>query len=229
MITPRLEMILKHICGSSCADIGTDHAYVPIKLWEAGIKVIATDIMPGPLKIAAENVKKQNADIELRLGGGLSPIKKGEVDTVIIAGMGGEMIEKILSEDEEKAKAVRLVLQPMNRQSELREYLLKNGFNILEEDLATEGFKVYNLIVAEYSGEKKEDFTGYEREIDRHLPKCLYENPYFSALLEKKKREFSKILSGLKKSKDANPCEMKKLEKLLLEIDKIGRARNEDK
>lgn len=229
MITPRLEMILRHICGKRCADIGTDHAYIPIKLSEAGIKVIATDIMPGPLKIAAENVKKQSADVELRLGGGLSPIKKGEVDTVIIAGMGGEMIEKIISEDEEKAKSVRLILQPMNRQREIREYLLKNGFNILEEDLAKEGFKIYNLIVAEYSGKKSENFEGYQREIDRHLPKCLYENPYFTDLLEKKKREFSKILSGLKKSKDANPDEMKKLEELLLEIDEIGRVKDENK
>jgi len=228
MITPRLEMILRHICGKSCADIGTDHAYVPIKLYEAGIKVIATDIMPGPLKIAAENVKKQNACVELRLGGGLSPIEKGEVDTVIIAGMGGEMIEKILSEDTEKAKGVRLILQPMNSQKELREYLLNNGFKIMEEDLATEGFKVYNLIVAEYCGQKA-DYIGYEREIDRHLPKCLYENPHFTDLLEKKKREFSKILSGLRKSKDANPDEIGKLEDLLLEIDKIGSARNENK
>ncbi|MBR5808978.1 MAG: SAM-dependent methyltransferase [Clostridia bacterium] len=221
MITPRLEMILRHVKGKTCADIGTDHAYVPIKLAEAGIKVIATDIMPGPLKIAAENVKKQNADVELRLGGGLSPIKKREVDTVIIAGMGGEMIEKIISEDKDKAKEVRLILQPMNRQAELREYLIKSGFNILEEDLAKEGFKVYNLIVAEYSDEKGENFAGYEREIDRHLPKCLYENTYFDALLEKKKREFTKILEGLKKSKDANLAEIKKLEELLLEIEKI--------
>lgn len=224
MITPRLEMILRHVSGNSCADIGTDHAYVPIKLYERGIKVIASDIMPGPLKIAEENVKKQGAKIELRLGGGLAPIKNGEVDTVIIAGMGGEMIEKIISEDEEKAKSVRLILQPMNSQAELRYYLLKNGYKILEEDLALEGFKVYNLIVAEYSGEDIEDFSGYESEIDRHLPKCLYENPYFGALLEKKKREFTKILEGLKKSKDANATDMKKLEDLLLEIEKIGRA-----
>lgn len=229
MITPRLEMILRHIRGKKCADIGTDHAYVPIRLFQAGIKVIATDIMPGPLKIAAENVTKQGADIELRLGGGLSPINKGEVDTVIIAGMGGEMIEKIISEDFEKAKDLCLVLQPMNRQYELRGYLLKNGFNIIEEDLAIEGFKVYNLIVAEFSREKTDNFAGYEREIDRHLPPCLYDNPHFDNLLNKKKREFSKILSGLKKSKDADRDEIKKLEDLLIEIDKIGRVEDEDK
>ncbi len=221
MITPRLEMILRHVCGKTCADIGTDHAYVPIKLAEAGIKVIATDIMPGPLKIAAENVKKQNAGVELRLGGGLSPIKKGEVDTVIIAGMGGEMIEKILSEGDDKTQGVTFILQPMNSQYELREFLLNNGFYIIEEDLAVEGFKVYNLIVATKDGEKMAQALSYNSDIEMHLPKALRSHPCFDALYSKKKREFSKILSGLKKSKDANPDEIKKLEELLLEIDKI--------
>lgn len=229
MITPRLEMILRHICGNSCADIGTDHAYVPIKLWERGIKVIATDIMPGPLKIAAENVKKQNADIELRLGGGLSPIQKGEVDTIIIAGMGGEMIEKILSEDADKTDGVTFILQPMNRQYELRTFLLNNGFYIIEEDLAQEGFKVYNLIVATKDGTKSGQALSYNSETELHLPASLKSHPCFEALLNKKQREFSKILSGLKKSKDANPIEVKKLEALLLEIDNIRRVENEDK
>ena len=88
MITPRLEMILRHVTGEICADIGTDHAYIPIELAKRGKKVIATDIMPGPLAIAEENVAKSGVDIELRLGGGLAPLALGEVDTVIIAGMG---------------------------------------------------------------------------------------------------------------------------------------------
>ena len=65
MITPRLDMILRHVDGSSCADIGTDHAYIPIKLAEKGIKVIATDIRPGPLEMARKHTKKYGQDIEL--------------------------------------------------------------------------------------------------------------------------------------------------------------------
>lgn len=221
MITPRLEMILKHVYGNSCADIGTDHAYVPIKLYERGMKVIATDIMPGPLSIAAENVKKQGATVELRLGGGLGPIKIGETDSVIIAGMGGEMIEKILKEDFDKARVPRLILQPMNRQFELRNFLLENGYIILNEDLAVEGFKVYNLIVAQFAGDNKDSLTEYKREIDRHLPKSLYNHRYFGQLLGKKKREFSKILDGLLKSHDKNETEIGRLKKLLTEIEEI--------
>ena len=229
MITPRLEMILRHIYGEKCADIGTDHAYVPIKLYEAGKKVIATDIMPGPLKIAAENVKKQNAQVELRLGGGLSPINKGEVDTVIIAGMGGEMIEKILTDDADKTEDVTFVLQPMNSQYELRTFLLNKGFYIIEEDLAQEGFKVYNLIVATKDETKSGQALSYNSEIEKHLPVFLKGNPIFKALLDKKKREFSKILTGLNKSKDKNPDEIRKYEELLLEIERIGRDGNENK
>lgn len=217
MITPRLEMILRHISGTSCADIGTDHAYVPIKLQESGMKVIATDIMPGPLKIAAENVKKQNANVELRLGAGLEPIKKGETESVIIAGMGGEMIEKILKSEPEKAKSTRLVLQPMNRQFELRTFLLENGYRISEEDLAVEGFKVYNLFVAEYTG--KRDYSGYESEFDRHLPETLSKNPLFDALCRKKKREFTKILTGLLKSREKNEAKISKIKEFIKEIE----------
>ena len=182
MITPRLEMILRHICGKICADVGTDHAYVPIKLSEAGIKVIATDIMPGPLKIAAENVKKQGADVELRLGAGLSPIKKGEVDSVIIAGMGGEMIEKILSEDADKTDGVTFILQPMNRQYELRTFLLNNGCYIVDEDLAQEGYKVYNLILATKDGTKSGHALSYNTEIAPPAPSSLLYHPSFSSL-----------------------------------------------
>ncbi len=229
MITPRLEMILRHIRGKSCADIGTDHAYIPIELAKQGIRVIASDIMPGPLKIAAENVKKNEADVELRLGGGLSPIEKGEVDTIIIAGMGGEMIEKILSEGDDKTEGVTFVLQPMNRQAELRTFLLNNGFYIIEEDLAVEGFKVYNLIVATKDETKSGQALLYNSDAEKHLPVFLREHPCFESLFNKKKREFSKILSGLKKSKDENTEEVRNLEQLLLEIEKIGSVENEDK
>jgi len=223
MITPRLEMILRHVNGKSCADIGTDHAYIPIELSKQGMRVIASDIMPGPLKIAAENVKKNGADVELRLGGGLSPINKDEVETVIIAGMGGEMIEKILSADSDKANGPTFILQPMNGQFELRKFLVNNGFYIIEEDLAVEGFKVYNLIVATKDEKKSSHALCYNSDIDFHLPTSLYENPYFKELVSKKKREFSKIISGMKKGKDKKPEEIENLEKLLFEIEETER------
>ncbi|MBO5060054.1 MAG: SAM-dependent methyltransferase [Clostridia bacterium] len=218
MITPRLEMILRHVKGKSCADIGTDHCYVPIKLAEAGVKVIATDIKPGPLKMAEKHTKKYGQNIELRLGGGLSPIEKEEVETIIIAGMGGEMIEKIIAADIEKARGSRLILQPMNSQYELRKFLAENGFNITCEDIAVEGFKVYNLMVAS-SGRA----NVYEKEIDLHLPKAVRNHPLFVQLLEKKKREFTGIYNGLNASSERNDSEIERMERLLSELEEIER------
>lgn len=218
MITPRLEMILRHIKGSSCADIGTDHAYIPIKLAEKGMHVIATDIRLGPLEMGRLNAEKHGQKIEFRLGGGLTRIEKNEVETIIIAGMGGEMIEKIIREDEEKARCATLVLQPMNSQYELRRYLAEKNFTIIEEDIAVEGFKVYNLMVV-----KSGAANIYERDIDLHLPKSLYSHELFSKLLEKKKREFVRIYDGILKSADKDLTEIEKMRSLICDIEEIER------
>ena len=216
MITPRLNMILQNISGDRIADIGTDHAYIPIELAKLGKSVIATDISEGPLKNAKKNTENFGFQISLRLGGGLKPIKSGEVDEIIIAGMGGEMIKKIISEDYQNGFSARLLLQPMNSQAELRKFLLENGFRIVGEDLAREGFKIYNLIICE-KGE--EDLP--TDEIYLHLPKSLRNHSLFPMLAEKKKREFSKQLNGLKKGKNIDEAEISRLQRLLTETEKI--------
>lgn len=199
MITPRLECILKHVTEKKLADIGTDHAYIPIRLVQDKIceMVIATDIKPGPVGAAKRHIEKYGLSdkIEVRLGAGLEPLSTGEAEQIIIAGMGGEMIEKILSENEEKAKASKLILQPMNNQYELRKFLHKNGYKILCEDIATEGEKVYNLIVAcEGKDEPFEDDFSY------HIPEYLLNHPLFSEFLNKKIREYKKIIMGNEKA-----------------------------
>lgn len=219
MISKRLNMILQNVTKIKVADIGTDHAYIPIELAKGGAKVIATDISHGPLQNAEKNVKKYNLDISLRLGGGLEPLTIGEADEIIIAGMGGEMIEKIISNDIEKAKSARLLLQPMNSQAELRSFLIKNGFTILKEDLAQEGHKIYNLILCE-----KGSMQLPKSETDLHLPKELYNHPLFPMLLAKKKREFLKRYNGLKNSKTENKSELLHLQALIDDTEKIEKG-----
>lgn len=204
MITPRLKMITEHIYTKSVADIGTDHAYVPIYSIQNGIseRAAATDINKGPLKTAEENVKKYGLEdkISLRLGSGLAPVDKGEFETVIIAGMGGEVIKNILEKDSEKAHSAEyLILQPMNSQDLLRKWLSENGFSIVCEDIACEGYKVYNLIVAENG-----PGYNYKDEFDLHLPEYLYGHANFEFLREKKRREFSKIKTGMDKAAEKN-------------------------
>ena len=216
MLTPRLEMILKNIKSQTVADIGTDHAFIPIALSRKGKTVIATDANIGPLLSAKKNAERERVDIPLRLGNGLEPLSDSEAEEIIIAGMGGELIKTIISDDTEKAHHSRLLLQPMNSQAELRAFLLENGFKITAEDLACEGRKIYNLIIAE-AGRGEVPY----REIDLHLPPVLYKHPLFPMLLAKKEREFSKQLGGLQKSKTASPGELDRLKELLFYIQKI--------
>lgn len=219
MITPRLNCILNNITGKTMADIGTDHAYIPIKLAQDNkiIHAIACDIKEGPLNIAKNNVNKYGFSdiIELRLGSGLDPLSENEVETVVIAGMGGEMIINILK-NEKSATYSELILQPMNYQAELRKWLSDNNFTIISEDLSLEGFKVYNLLKV-----KKGTPYNFLNELEYHLPKYLYNHPLFHELSAKKKREFTKILTGLEKAEIKDYSLINKYSDFLKEIEKI--------
>ena len=211
MITPRLRAILDRVNTNIAADIGTDHAYIPIRLIKDGRarRVIATDIREGPAEISEENIKKYGLSdkIEVRLGNGLSVIEKGEADLIIIAGMGGELIRDIIASDEDKARASDLILQPMNSQYELRKYLIQNGFTIYDEDIAVEGFKVYNILSVK-NGKSAE----FENDADYHIPPYLANHKNFKRFYEKKKREFEKVVKGLENSAEMNAEDIEKLE-----------------
>ena len=146
--------------GARVADIGTDHGHLPISLIKRQIasKVIACDINEKPLINAKTNIEKTKTEnIELRLGDGLAPIKPQEVDCIIIAGMGGEVISNILDASPfVKDKGYTLLLQPMTSADLLRRYLYNNGFSIVSETAATEGKRIYTVIKAVFTGEKKE-------------------------------------------------------------------------
>ncbi len=119
----------------SMADIGTDHGYLPIYLVQEGRakRAIACDVNDGPLTRAREDVSSSglSRQIGLRLGGGLAPLGKGEVDGVTICGMGGLLMRDILVENEEKAQALSwLVLQPQGHVAELRQFLGRHHFRI---------------------------------------------------------------------------------------------------
>jgi len=220
MMTPRLLLIAENVHREKVADIGTDHAYIPIHLIKNQISchVIATDIKRGPLSIAKSNIKKNHLSdqIEVRLGSGLAPIKKCEVDTYIIAGMGGEMIKQILQADLEKAQsAAVLLLQPMNAQAELRQWLCENHFSIINEDIAIEGFKVYNLLLVKLGIGYQ-----YQNEFQLHLPPYLKDHPLYSNLKEKKRRELIKIRNGLEKAAIKDKEQIDRYQLLLDELER---------
>lgn len=141
------------------ADIGTDHAYLPVWLCLTGkaVSAVAADINPEPLSRGALTVEKYGAEsfVKTRLSDGLKNIKEDEADDIIIAGMGGELIAKIMEECSfAKNPEKRFILQPMTKCNELIDYLCKNGFKILRQDTCKEGKKLYTVMQVCYTGEK---------------------------------------------------------------------------
>ena len=162
-LDPRLLTAAKMVRdGAVVADIGTDHAYIPVYLIQEGKSdlVIASDINKGPLERARHSAEKYGVSDKIRfaLSDGLSGIDLGAlaVTDIVICGMGGELIARIIEESEyTRQPGVRLILQPMSSAYELREYLAKAGFNILEERLSRAAGKIYTCILAEHDGEKR--------------------------------------------------------------------------
>ena len=156
--------LVKH--GSRVADIGADHGYLSIYLASVGraSKVFACDLRQKPLLNAKKNIAAAGLEnvIETVLADGLDGIDPQEVDTVIIAGMGGEVIASII----ERAPWLRsrdysLILQPMSSSAELRAFLFKNGFWIESENAVRSEGRIYTLIKAVFAPEKAEKCGGY--------------------------------------------------------------------
>jgi len=158
MLSPRLQAVLEKV--GSCevlADIGTDHAYLPIEACFNKLckKAIACDINEGPLKTAASNIHEADLNIETRLGDGLDPLSEGEADCIVITGMGGKRIIGIIEKNLHKIKNARLILQPQHDIEELRRVLHSLSFEITDEKLIREGERFYIIICAEFSKKNK--------------------------------------------------------------------------
>lgn len=139
--------------GNRLADIGTDHGYIPIYLVTKEIVpfAIAMDVNQGPLERARFHIEEQGLKdkIETRLGSGLLPLHKQEVDSIVIAGMGGALITRILEEGKEVLEeGTELILQPQSEIYKVRHWLHDNGYQILWEDMVKEEGKFYFILKA---------------------------------------------------------------------------------
>jgi len=137
--------------GNRLADIGTDHGYVPIALVQGKKipKAIAMDINKGPLQRASEHIVECALEdyIETRLSDGVEKLKVGEADTILIAGMGGELVIHILSEGREICRnAKELVLQPQSELEKVRKFLREEKYKIVDEDMVIEDGKYYPMM-----------------------------------------------------------------------------------
>jgi len=157
----RLRLIAAHIeDGIDFVDVGTDHGYLPIELCLGAYKgnIFASDINEDPLDKARKNALLASVDdrMEFLLCDGLDISLKDKIDTIVIAGMGGDTICSILDRAEWCMDSrYKLILQPMTKAEVLRYWLVYNGFEISSEDLVLENGSIYQIIVCRYGGETR--------------------------------------------------------------------------
>lgn len=161
---PKLSKRLKTIAAQinnqeTFVDVGSDHAYLPCYIckYSPDTYAIAGEVQHGPYENAKKTVKKYGLEkqIKVRLGDGLSILKKqDQVNTVIIAGMGGQLITNILKNGETKLDSVnKLILQPNTDEHLVREYLYQSEFNLQNELIICDNMIIYEVLVAVKAGE----------------------------------------------------------------------------
>lgn len=230
-LSKRLQAVASLVTvGHRIADIGTDHAYIPIYLiQEQRVPyAIAMDINEGPLKRAADHVRENGLEekIALRLSDGFRGLKPYEADTAVLAGMGGALMIKILSDCRDVTCSLKeCILQPQSELEKVRTFLLQEGFLFIEEDMVLDEGKYYPMMKVippskdsafcrsdfshkeSSSEERVVDLRG-EKDAVRHgswdktellYGKLLLEsrNPVLKQFLEREEKICTDILTGL--------------------------------
>lgn len=200
------EMVTK---GNRLVDVGCDHGYLPVYLIlnKKIPKAIAADVGKGPLSRAREHISQYGlgAYIETRLCDGLQGIRPEEGDTLVLAGMGGPLMEKIMTEGRETLSGFKeLILQPQSDVPHVRGFLLDNGFAIVREALVKEDGKFYPVMKAipeeEVSYRESSAWTEEERLFGKFL--LREKNPVLKEFLERELRIRSEILRRLTSEKE---------------------------
>lgn len=155
-LSKRLSLAASYVKTGSCVcDVGTDHGYLPVFLYKSGIckSVCATEINKKPLYNAKSTFEKYNADIDIYLCDGIEAVPKDKIQTVIITGMGGDVISGIIDRAPVLFKeGINLILQPMTAARELREYLSSKGFKVCREEAVVDTNRVYSVMDVSYTG-----------------------------------------------------------------------------
>lgn len=229
-LDPRLQLCADLVRqGVKLADIGTDHAYLPVWLVSKGIcpSAVAVDVREGPLERARENVARYGMaeKIRLSLSSGLTALRPDDADDIVIAGMGGELIAEILRQapwvcDEKK----HLILQPMTTAKELRLWLRENGFALLQEVCVRSEGKVYSVMLASYAPEKAAAFQ--EQELYPYIGLLRGKTEEEREYIRKVTHRLSKKLLGCQHRQDEAGAE--KLNRLLTHLQKMTGIEREE-
>ncbi len=221
-LSHRLRVIADEvIINKKVADIGTDHGYLPVYLVKhKGVsKVIAADVNQDPLNKARIVIQRHKLQqhIELRLGDGLNVLHEGEASTIIIAGMGGNLISEILDNSPSVAKkAEKLILQPVQSVQELRRYLLENGYEITNEKLMQEKNRFYEILCTQFRNKPWGQIDPLVLEIGEFLQD---QDPHIAqAFLRRKIRLTENKRVGMLKSESLDGAEIVEVELLLKKL-----------
>lgn len=208
VLSKRLQMLARLVTpGNRAADVGCDHGFLSVYLVQAGISpgVIAMDVRKGPLAAASRHIRDWGLEayIEVRLSDGLNALAPGEAESLVCAGMGGRLMERLLTRGLDKARGMReLVLQPQSELSAFRQFLRRAGFVVTAEDMVFEEGKYYFAMRAapgegSFSGgedprESLYDRFGEKLLSQRHplLPRFLRQQ---EALLERLSRQMQEL------------------------------------
>ena len=200
-LSRRLKAIADMVTeGNRLVDVGCDHGYLPVYLM-LNHKIsgaIATDVGKGPLERAQEHIAQYGMSqyIEARLCDGLKGVRSGEGDTLVIAGMGGPLMEKILTEGSEALPGFReLILQPQSDIPHFRHFLMDYGFQIIQEEMILEDGKYYPMMKAVPEREKN-SWTKEEEMFGKFLLEELH--PVLYKYLERELRIREEIFGQLK-------------------------------
>jgi tRNA (adenine22-N1)-methyltransferase len=199
ILSPRLKIIADSIAGcGTMADIGSDHAYLPIYLVknERVRRAIATDVNSGPVEISRKrlNDNKVETKIDVRQGDGLQVLEPGEAEVIVIAGMGGILIRDILDKNAEVAESAELlILQPMRDSDKIRKWLFAHGFDIIDEELVKDQERIYEVIWAKPVGKFREA-KGLMLVGEKIIEK---KHPLAVQYINKKTDELEKVIAAL--------------------------------
>lgn len=210
--------------GYTLADVGTDHGYIPIYLLQQKKipAAIAMDINEGPLERAKEHIALYGlqAYIQTRLSDGVAALKPGEVEAVLIAGMGGGLVMHILKDGEKVCQSAKeLILQPQSEIERVREFLREEGYTILAEDMVYEDGKFYPMMKVQYQGENENAQKASEvLKLSDLYGGLLLQNrhPVLKTFLEKEKL----IYTGIKENLAKQPAS-EKIRTRLAEVEDI--------
>ena len=202
-LSQRLQAVADMVSvGNRVCDVGCDHGFVSIYLVEQGISpgVLAMDVRKGPLSAATEHVSERGLTscIETRLSDGLHNYNIGEADTLVCAGMGGRLMQRILSDERDKTDSFReMVLQPQSELEEFRRFLYQQGYHITEENMIEEDGKFYPLMLV-----KKSEQTAPvpDRIACRYGPLLLRnQSQVLLRFLKRQERIYGEILESLQR------------------------------